>query len=138
MPKCLLCLLFDCHSCVYSLYDGNNNQTGQEATCTAVECPELNCEKVIQEEGKCCKSCDISGIAVITACFSFMPMLFYLFADDFLIPIEPDEPVITDRDCVIDGRVYTDLSLVPSTNTSDPCKVCHCCVSSSYRLFLHS
>ena len=42
--------------------DGNyNNQTRLTALCLELECPELRCQKVIQKEGECCKSCDISG-----------------------------------------------------------------------------
>lgn len=44
--------------------DGGNDQTGKKATCTLVECPALDCKKVIQEEGKCCKSCDTAGKAI--------------------------------------------------------------------------
>ena len=39
--------------------------------------------------------------------------------------------------CVVDGDVYTDLSLVPSDNTSDPCEVCHCCVSACVDKQIH-
>ena len=46
-------------------YDDNdgieNNQTHSMATCFELECPELRCQKVIQKEGECCKSCDTSG-----------------------------------------------------------------------------
>jgi len=38
----------------------------------------------------------------------------------------PDESIST---CRINGTRYEDLSLVPSTNASDPCEVCHCYVS---------
>ena len=30
--------------------------------------------------------------------------------------------------CVVDGKTYEELAMVPS-NSSDPCEVCHCCVS---------
>lgn len=39
----------------------NNNQTHLIAKCFELECPELKCKNVIQKEGQCCKSCDISG-----------------------------------------------------------------------------
>ena len=45
--------------------------------------------------------------------------------DNFLL--KPDDGHVTH--CVVDGKQYAELSLVPSMNTSDPCEVCHCCVS---------
>jgi len=44
-------------------YDDENddNQTQLTASCLELQCPELRCQKVIQKEGECCKSCDISG-----------------------------------------------------------------------------
>lgn len=42
-------------------YDDVDNQTGLAARCSEVECPELKCQKVIQKEEECCKSCDTSG-----------------------------------------------------------------------------
>lgn len=118
--------------------DGGNNQTGNVATCSKVVCPELDCgnEKVIQEEGKCCKSCDISGnipiynkyythkhvyrhIKYIYYCSVFITFCI----DQWLIPSEPT------THCVVNGKVYTDYSFIPTINSSDPCEACHCCVS---------
>ena len=70
-----LLMLLCYHPCAHSIpinislaptddSDGGNNQTGKEATCTEVKCPELDCKEVIQEEGKCCKSCDTSGATI--------------------------------------------------------------------------
>ena len=74
MLKCLFCLLYYVSAIILVLFnsyiismvpvvdsDGGNDQTGKKATCTLVECPALDCKKVIQEEGKCCKSCDTAG-----------------------------------------------------------------------------
>ena len=154
----LLCLfiLLCCHSYAHSIptnislvpigdHDGGNNQTGMEATCSEVECPELKCEKTIQEEGKCCKSCDNSGgcsyIYVVKDPLWILDIVqqknitkwplsdlsFYGYGfTGQLLNLTPD-PFVTW--CVVGERIYKDLSLVPSTNTSDPCEVCHCCVS---------
>ena len=80
-----LFLVFCCCSHVYSIptnillvsIDGGKNQSGMEATCSEVECPELNCEKTTQEEGKCCKSCDNSGSYSIVKLLSPSDWSFY-------------------------------------------------------------
>ena len=46
------------------------------------------------------------------------------FSDQLFLA--PDKMITT---CKINGSEYEDLSLVPTSNISDPCEVCHCRVS---------
>ncbi|XP_065889346.1 chordin-like protein 2 [Dysidea avara] len=77
------------------------DKTRLTALCLELECPELRCQKVIQKEGECCKSCDISGVVNLV-----------------------DHEYTTK--CIQGGSTYTDLTVIPSLNTSNPCEVCYC------------
>ncbi|XP_065889345.1 chordin-like protein 1 isoform X2 [Dysidea avara] len=77
------------------------DETRLTATCLELECPELKCHKVIQKEGECCKSCDTSDVVNLV-----------------------DHEYATK--CIRGGSAYSDLTVIPSLNTSNPCEVCYC------------
>ena len=111
---------------IYDINFGDNDyQTGQKAACIEHKCPELNCDRVVQEKGKCCKSCDTSGnYHNIIMKYTNVFYCSVCFSDQLFLA--PDKKITT---CKINGSEYEDLSLVPTSNISDPCEVCHCRVS---------
>ncbi|XP_065888420.1 chordin-like protein 2 [Dysidea avara] len=77
------------------------NETHFTATCFELECPELRCQKAIQKEGECCRSCNASDVVKLAA---------YEYVSK----------------CIHGGNTYSDLTVIPSLNSSNPCEVCYC------------
>ena len=126
------------------------------ATCSELKCPELRCQKVIQKEGECCKTCDtLSGNATIELYAHLGHHMKRVQFQIFIIPIVLRRYQCSNSEacicvmwsymyvgmvnsvrgeyvnkCKRGGRTNSDLTVIPSL--TNPCEVCYCWVRTAH------